>query len=107
VSKILRTVLDIALSIRNEDQFASFAFIGAFKISDNKRKEAETTEETQRYRIYKGMVEHLFGSETFRHIYQSRTNSYLLVSKSSEQPDDLDNRIIDMFVEIYPDVSSL
>ena len=78
VGKVLKTILEITITILQIDTLASFAFIGVHKIN----KETSTTSATQRYRIYKRLTEYFLGSETFIHTFEERSNSYLLVNKS-------------------------
>lgn len=95
--RVLKTVLDIAVSILYADQFASFAFIGAHKYG----KESAMTYNTQRYRVYKRMVEYFLGTSTFVHTYEQRSNSYLLVNKTNAHPEVASETIINMFSEIF------
>lgn len=95
--RVLKTVFEIAVSILRADQFASFAFIGAHKYG----KESATAHNTQRYRVYKRMVEYFLGTSTFVHLYEQRSNSYLLVNKTNARPEVASEAIINMFAEIF------
>ncbi len=101
--KVLKTVLDIAVSILKVDQLASFAFIGAHKYG----KELATSHNTQRYRVYKRMVEYFLGPYTFIHTYEQRSNSYLLVNKINSQPEACSEDIINMFTDIFQGLEQL
>lgn len=101
--RVLKTVLDIAISILHSDQFASFAFIGAHKHG----KESATDHNTQRYRVYKRMVEYFLGTSTFMHTYEQRSNSYLLVNKTNSNPEVYSESIINMFTETFQGLDQL
>ncbi len=96
-TKVLRTVIDIALKLLNEEQMASFAFVGVTK--EKKEKKFQTN--SQRLRIYKLLSENVLGVETFLHGLESQSNCYLLVNKRNENPEELYLSIVDMFTTVY------
>jgi hypothetical protein len=99
---VLRTILAIALEVLKNDEFASFAFVGA-----RKNKEAPDASKTQRFRIYKRIAEYFLGNQTFLHSYEERSNSYLLVNKKNEKPEVISETIIDMFAKIFQGIEHL
>jgi hypothetical protein len=116
-SKILRTLIDISLNILKKDEFASFAFVGVYKIplesmhSNKIDVDAQTeftqTECTQRFRIYTEIVERFLGSNTFIHNFAEKSNSYLLVNKRNPNSEELNQTIISMFTNIFQDLGDL
>ena len=96
-TKILRTVIEIALDILKTQEFASFAFVGVPK----EGKEEKDKENNQRLRIYKQLAENFFGTDTFKHGHEYRVNCYLMVNKKNENPDGLYETIIDMFANVF------
>lgn len=103
VGKVLKTILEIAITILREDTFASFAFIGIHKLG----KETSTTSATQRYRVYKRLTEYFLGSETFIHTFEERSNSYLLINRSNPSPEDLSEMVINMFADTFQGLEHL
>ncbi len=112
-SRVIRTIVNIAVDILSKDEMASFAFVGVFKVKPqtNKRnknsKEHSETELTQRFRTYKKIVEYFFGSETFKHNYQEKSNSYLLVNKRNNNYMQLNDEVISLFINIFQDLGDL
>jgi len=103
VGKVLKTILEIAITILREDTFASFAFVGAHKIG----KETSTTVATQRYRVYKRLTEYFLGGETFIHTFEEQSNSYLLINRSNPGPEDLSETVISMFADTFQGLEHL
>jgi hypothetical protein len=65
--KVLRTVFNICLDeILANEEIASFAFVGAHK----HEKELKETPRSERYRVYRRMIQYFMGNETFVHTYQ-------------------------------------
>jgi len=105
--RVLRTVIDISLSILKEEPFASFAFVGIFKVSSEDYKlyrESRETHATQRFRIYKTIAENLLGTETFIHSMEPRISAYLLINKKNINSESLIEEVIDMFSKAFQDI---
>lgn len=93
--RILYTVMDIMLGILNENNRASFGFIGA-------NCENESTENTKRYRVYNTLVATKVSNEIFKHVEDRKTSAYMLVNrKELEEHPDLIEKIEKTFAELY------
>jgi len=109
-NRIIGTVVAITLSIWKEDQFASFAYIGIFKINSESyrhRRESKDTIGTQRFSIYKRITENLFGGNAFLHSVSEQMNAYMLISRQHSQPAKVLTEVIDEFRNVFPDVMQL
>ena len=99
------------MSILEEEEYASFAHIGVFKINypgyKLKKRESSSTQGTQRFCIYKGLTEDLFGSNTFLHSVEPRANAYILINRKHQNPKAVLEESIDMFSKVFPDIDVL
>ncbi len=102
-TKILRTVIEVALDILKSQELASFAFVGVPK----EGKEGKDKENNQRLRIYKQLAENFFGTDTFKHGHEYRVNCYLMVTKKNINPETLYETIIDMFAGTFIELDDL
>jgi hypothetical protein len=102
ISRVLKTVLNIALEIFKNDPMASFAFVGA-----RKADEPSNASKTQRFRVYKRVSEYFLGNVTFQHTYEERSNCYLVVNKRNANPQDMSELIIDMFAKLFQGVEHI
>jgi hypothetical protein len=103
--RVLRTIIEIAMSVLANEQYASFAFVGAHKPG----KESKQTINTQRFKIYKRMAEYFLGSITFLHVYEERSNCYILVNKKHANPEAIYiyESILEMFASQYPELNNI
>ena len=102
-TKVIRTVIEIALRLLDTEKIASFAFVGVNK----EKKEKEFQSNTQRLRIYKLLSENVLGVETFLHGIEPQSNCYLLVNKKNKDPENLYVSIVDMFSAEYNELRHL
>lgn len=91
--RILGTIVEIMLSIYQNNPKASFCYIGAASLD-------ETQTITKRARIYRYMMVNLFSEVNFAHFPYSKYNAYLLVSKNNDTPK-LVAKIEAMFLNMY------
>jgi hypothetical protein len=101
-SKIVATCIMILKSILDKNENASFGFLGSNTITRDYR---ELRNETQRFRIYKGVMENLVGGTVFVHSMDLSNSTYLMVNKNNVSIDDFINRSKDMFDEIFPNLA--
>ena len=74
--RIINTCINIMLSIYNDDDMASFGFIGANGLDE------ESTYCTKRYRVYSTLMATYFSEEVFEHFMLVSKSAYLLIRKS-------------------------
>ena len=96
----LRTCLQIMLSIYKKNPLASFGFIGA-PIIDDERHINETRSNTKRYRIYSILVKSLFSDLHFTHAYNQKQSAYALINKDNLEPE-LFTKVQKLFADYYP-----
>lgn len=100
-SKIIRTVIEIALHLLKKEQMASFAFVGVPK----ENKEDKLQSNAQRLRIYKRLAEDFLGVQTFLHGVEFQSNCYLLVNRKNANPEVLYGTIIEMFAKEFNEIN--
>jgi len=94
----LGTCLQIMLSIYEDDPLASFGFIGAAIIDEEKK---ENTANTQKYRVYSTIVKNLFSDRLFIHAYNKEKSAYTIINRNNPEPDLID-KVQKMFADYYP-----
>ncbi|MFN3489554.1 MAG: hypothetical protein ACK4YV_10495 [Emticicia sp.] len=99
--RVIRTCIDIMLSIATENELASFGFIGANTISEDFY---ENEINTQRFRIYRRIMLNFFREESFSHLEEPSISAYLMVNKKNKNFEELTPKIVEMFQEVYPDL---
>jgi hypothetical protein len=99
--RVIRTCIDIMLSIASENALSSFGFIGANTISDDFY---ENEINTQRFRIYRHIMLNFFKEDSFSHLEESSISAYLMVNKKNKNFVELTPKIVEMFQKIYPDL---
>lgn len=76
---------------------ASASFVGHVK---------EEQANNQRFRIYKQVMENLFGTKTFSHFSDEVNSAYLMVNKSNSIGEYV-NEMQNVFIRLYPDMFNL
>lgn len=76
--RILSTCIQIAKKINDDDNIASFGFIGESCIG-------ESTIKTKRYRIYSMIAAKYFSPNKYNHIRDEETSIYFLLNKLNEK----------------------
>jgi hypothetical protein len=76
---------------------ASVSIMGAYK---------EDQSNNQRFRIYKQVMENLFGSATFVHFSDVVNSAYLMVNKANDIGEYI-NAMQNVFSQLYPDMFNL
>lgn len=89
MSRIVRTCIDIMLSIYKERPAASFGFIGSNRLSADCERQ-ENMESTQRFRIYRYAVEQLIGPGRFIHAEDVGKSRYVMLNRETA-----DNHLLD------------
>lgn len=79
-SRIYRTCMDIVKDILKQNPKASFGYVGANDLGEDK-------DNTKRYRIYKKITETFFGSERFEHFSSNENSLYLILNKQNKNID--------------------
>ena len=96
---VIRTVLDIAIDIlENENENASFGFVGAHKV---KGELEEPKSNTQRFRVYRYIMKNYFGDDTWSHFESIDSSSYLMLNTRTYSSEERIDEIVDMFKGIY------
>ena len=73
--RIINTCINIMLSIYNDDDMASFGFIGANGLDE------ESTYCTKRYRVYSTLMATYFSDNDFYHKENKGKSSYMLINR--------------------------
>lgn len=98
--QVIRTVVNICLSILKRNPAASFGFMGAPKVSNRMEKcEDPAMPNNQRFRIYKRLIGSLFGTQLFDHLESAPANCYLLLNKQRKRPEL--EEVLSMFGEVF------
>lgn len=92
-SRVLATVLDIMMKFLNGNMFASFIFVGS-------QCEGEEKNNTKRFKVYSKAVENLIGVLTFEHWPAPSYSAYLLLNRSNQHPNVVNN-IEALFNDLY------
>jgi len=83
---IIRTCINIMLTIFADNPQASFGFVGSHSV--NKKKNGavvpEGKENTQRFRVYQTLMFNFFGTETFEHSQSVEHSAYLLINRAKQ-----------------------
>ncbi len=96
VAPVLRTCLNILLSVRVERPLASFGFVGAPLPEETEKKN------TKRYRLYRKIMANFFSPVHFNHFIHEDQSTYLLLNKMNDQVEgELLMKVEKMFSEIY------
>lgn len=82
---------------------ASLGFIASASIIGSVREEQA---DNQRFRIYKQVMENLFGTTTFTHFSDMANSAYLMVNKSNKIGEYV-NEMQKVFSQLYPDMFNL
>ena len=86
---VIRTCLNIMLDLYSKDPLASFGFIGSPSLN-------ETTNHTQRHRIYSRVMENFFSPQSFQHYSDPGKSIYFIVNQhaSRELAEGLETHIV-------------
>ncbi len=91
--KVINTCLEIMIYLYKLDKTASFGFIGANLLGEDKAN-------TKRFRIYNKIMQNLFSPLKFNHYNYPEKSAYLLLNKSNTIAALL-SKIERMFAEFY------
>ena len=103
--RIIRTALEVTIAILEDHPSASFGFVGSRSI--DKDDNVEGYRLTQRYRIYRWLVNVLLGHETFQHYEFDAISAYLLVNRAHADVDAAKERFVRMFSDTYGGIHDL
>lgn len=98
-TRIISTCIKILSSVLEQKPLASFGFIGSYTISDNYTEEKNCT---QRFRIYKMVMENLIGETLFHHSMDLIHSTYLMVNNGNKSPEEVVAKARTMFEKVYP-----
>nr|WP_315423429.1 hypothetical protein [uncultured Pedobacter sp.] len=94
------TCLNVIPLILQDYPEASFGFIGSRTI-DTASKTVEDYHNTQRFRIYRELVEQKIGYHTFEHFTYEQVSGYLLINRSADNINAKERLIVKMFGDTY------
>jgi hypothetical protein len=106
---ILLTAAKVIPILLKDYTTASFAFSGARSIDIYSQK-VESYQLNQRFRVYRGLITKVFGSEKFTHFQYEEISAYMLVNNSSSDINEKEREIAKMFTETYnelPDIGGI
>ena len=106
VYNILITCLKVVPLILLDYPTASFGFIGS-RIIDRLSGTVEDFYNTQRFRVYCGIVAGTIGEQTFAHYSYREVSGYLLVNRSAKDIDHKEQAIARMFAATYNDLPNI
>jgi hypothetical protein len=102
---IVMTIINLVVMLYERDKSASFFFQGAGSV-DARSKRVEGFYKTQRYVVYRYIVERKFGNETFQHYTNDMVSGYLIVNRRcGEHVDDRKDKILTMLQATYHEFS--
>ncbi|RZK67660.1 MAG: hypothetical protein EOO95_02270 [Pedobacter sp.] len=97
--KIIGTCVKIMYGVWMKNPIASFGFVGANTYDPITKKE-EPIDNTKRWRVYTHAMENYFGTNTFKHGFQSHNSSYSLLNKKNDV-EKLDKEVNELFARLY------
>ena len=100
VIRILITCLSVIPPLLDEFPGASFGFIGSRTI-DKVSRRVEGFNRTQRFRVYRKIVNETIGPDTFEHFEYPDISGYLLINRDSENIEEKERILIRMFSDTY------
>jgi len=106
VANILISCLKVIPIILQNYPGASFGFIGARTI-DKVSKRVEGFNNTQRFRVYRKIVELKIGFHTFDHYVYEAVSGYLLINKANVALESKEKTIIKMFADTYQNLPDI
>lgn len=106
VFNILITCLQVVPIILRDYPNASFGFIGSRTV-DRASGTVEGYQNTQRFRVYSGMVAETIGEQTFAHYTYEEISGYLLINRSAPDIDAKEQVITRMFSATYNELPNV
>lgn len=99
------TMINLVVMLYDRDKTASFFFQGAGSV-DGRSKRVEGFYKTQRYLVYRYIVELKFGNESFQHYANDVVSGYLIVNRlCGEHVEDRKAKILTMLQATYHEFS--
>ncbi len=93
--RVIGTSVEAMIWLYKKDNLSSFGFIGA-------NSEGEEVANTKRFKLYVRIMLNLFSPNLFEHKEYDKNSAYLLLNKeNSEEYDNLQEAIEEMFVKYY------
>ena len=99
-TRILRTCIDILVSIYRENPQASFGFIGEKSEGEELTRRFKKELVNKRFSLYRRLVVNLFTDQLFTHFQYEKENAYMLLNKANDTPEVLKN-IEALFKQYY------
>jgi hypothetical protein len=106
VFNILITCLRVVPVILQDYPTASFGFIGSRTI-DRASGTVEDYQNTQRFRVYCGIVAGTIGEQTFAHYTYEEVSGYLLINRAAPDIDAKEQLISRMFSATYNELPNI
>ncbi|MFT4202331.1 MAG: hypothetical protein QM610_00320 [Chitinophagaceae bacterium] len=102
VGNILVTCLKVIPLLLQEYPNASFCFVGASRLVENR---SEGMKRNIRFRIYSDVARNLIGSVLFTHYSNGDISSYLLLNNNCKDREEHKNAIQQMFADTYREIN--
>lgn len=93
VARIIRTCVNIMISLYRKDPLASFGFLGS-------ASEGEPTAATRRFKIYAYVMANFFPPDKFQHAEHQAQSMYAMFNRNNQEPDLL-QKIEAVITEVY------
>lgn len=106
VYNILVTTAKLIPTLLAEYPNASFGFTGARSI-DKRTRKVEGYQHNQRFRIYRGIISSLIGTQTFTHFEYEKISGYLLINNQSRCIKQKERELVTMFHKNYNDLPDI
>jgi len=103
-TRIISTCVRILISILEKNHSASFGFLGSNTISPNF---IEKKEDTQRFGIYKAVMENFVGDIVFSHAMDKIHSTYLMINRNNQPEDRFLVIAKQMFEGIFPELENI
>ena len=102
-TRTIATCIDVMLEILDQNETASFAFVGAHTFK--KRWPAEKGNISQRFSIYRTLMANKFGVLHFQHIEVVEKNAYLMCNLKNKPS--INKKVISNMIACYPGLDTI
>lgn len=92
-ARVIATCIEIMMDLYRKNPYSSFAFVGSNSID-------ETENNTQRFRIYRKVMENFFSPIHFAHYSFPPKSVYMMLNRDSSEAN-LPSKVEQMFIEIF------
>lgn len=106
VGNILISCLNVIPYLLNIHPTSSFA-ISSSRTIDFKHKRVENSENNQRFKLYKYIIQKKIGTETFSHFEYTKISSYMLINNKNDNIEQKERELVSMFSHTYMELSNI